>query len=225
LVGIGLGGMVLAAQGLPGAQDRAVAVPEMKVLFQNDRVRVQYHDVAVGETTPMHAHPAYVAYVFGDFTATAILPDGREVPRVRKKGDVFFSDAVTHRIANTGATPIHNLIVELKNPAPAGAAPAAPSPDATVKFQNGRVRVRLIEVPAGGTEPMHSHPAYVGYAFETYAARATLADGTRREMARKAGDAFFSEAVTHEVVLTSPTPLRNLIVELLDPPASGARPE
>jgi hypothetical protein len=44
-------------------------------------------------------------------------------------------------------------------------------------------------------------------------------------MARKAGDAFFSEAVTHEVVVTSPTPLRNLIVELLDPPPPGARPE
>ena len=225
LAGIGLGAMVLAA-GASVAQDRAVAVPEMKVLFQNDRVRVQYHDVAVGETTPMHSHPAYVAYVFGDFTAKAILPDGREIPRVRKKGDVFFSDAVTHRIANTGTTPIHNLIVELKSPAPAGTAPAAPaSSDATVRFQNGRVRVRLIEVPAGGTEPTHSHPAYVGYAFETYTARATLADGTRREMARKAGDAFFSEAVTHEVVVTSPTPLRNLIVELLDPPASGARPE
>ena len=25
--------------------------------------RVRYHDVAVGETTPMHSHPAYVAYV------------------------------------------------------------------------------------------------------------------------------------------------------------------
>lgn len=225
VVGIGLGTMVLAATASPVAQDRAVAVPGMKVLFQNDRVRVQYHDVAVGETTPMHSHPAYVAYVFGDFTAKAILPDGREIPRVRKKGDVFFSDAVTHRIANTGTTPIHNLIVELKQPAPGAPAAAPATPDATVKFQNGRVRVRLIEVPAGGTEPMHSHPAYVGYAFETYAAKATLADGSQRQMARKAGDAFFSEPVTHEVVVTSPTPLRNLIVELLDPPASGARPE
>ena len=221
----GLVAIGLAAPVAPGAQDRAAAVPEMKVLFQNDRVRVQYHDVAVGETTPAHSHPAYVAYVFGDYTAKAILPDGREVPLVRKKGEVFFNDAVTHRIANTGTTPIHNLIVELKNPAPAGAAPAAKeTPDATVRFQNRRVRVRLIEVPAGGTEPTHSHPAYVGYAFETYAARATLADGTQRQMARSAGDAFFSEAVTHEVHVTSATPLRNLIVELLDPAPAGAPP-
>jgi quercetin dioxygenase-like cupin family protein len=112
--------VVLLTMGLqpqPSAQDRAAAVPEMKVLLQNDRVRVQYHDVAVGQTTPMHSHPAYVAYVFQDYTGKAILPDGREVPLVRKKGDVFFNEAVTHRIANTGTTPIHNLIVELTDPA------------------------------------------------------------------------------------------------------------
>ena len=198
----------------------------MKVLLQNDRVRVQYHDVAVGETTPMHSHPAYVAYVFDDYAGKAILPDGREIPLVRKKGDVFYNDAVTHRITNTGTTPIHNLIVELKAPAPPASRPAAPATsDQTLRLQNGRVRVRLIEVPAGGTEPMHSHPAYVGYAFETYAAKAILADGTERQMARQAGDAFFSEPVTHQVVVTSRTPLRNLIVELLDGAASGPRPE
>ena len=222
---IGLCAIVLAAQAPSSAQDRAVAVPEMKVLLQNDRVRVQFHDVAPGETTPLHSHPAYVAYVFEDYTGKAILADGRDVPLVRRKGDVFYNEAVTHRIANTGTTPIHNLIVELKQPAPAGASRAAQAPDATVRLQNARVRVRMIEVPAGGTERMHSHPAYVGYAFETYSARATLADGSQRQMARKAGDAFFSEAITHEVVVTSPTPLRNLIVELLDPAAAGARPE
>ena len=30
-----------------GSQDRAKVVPEMKVLLANDRVRVQFHDVAV----------------------------------------------------------------------------------------------------------------------------------------------------------------------------------
>jgi quercetin dioxygenase-like cupin family protein len=96
------------------SQDRAAVVPEMKVLLENERVRVQYHDVAVGETTPMHSHPAYVAYVFGPYTGKAILPDGREIPLARKEGDVFYSGPVTHRIANTGKTPIHNLIVELR---------------------------------------------------------------------------------------------------------------
>ena len=214
---VGLGALAAAPAAI--AQDRAVAVPEMKVLFQNDRVRVQYHDVAVRETTALHSHPAYVAYVFQDYSGKAILPDGREIPLVRRKGDVFYNEAVTHRIVNTGTTPIHNLIVELKGPAPTGPPPPPLPPDRTLKLQNARIRVRLIEVPGGGTEPTHSHPAYVGYAFETYTARSILADGTERAIDRKAGGAFFSEAVTHTVVVTSQTPLRNLIVELVGPPA------
>ena len=59
---------VLSLSGAPlRSQDRAAAIPEMKVLLQNEHVRVQYHDVAIGETTAMHSHPAYVAYVFGPY--------------------------------------------------------------------------------------------------------------------------------------------------------------
>ena len=95
-------------------QDRATVIPDMKVLFENEQVRVQYHDVKVGETTSLHSHPAYVAYVFNAYTGKAILADGREVPLARQPGEVFYNGPVTHRIVNTGNTPIHNLIVELK---------------------------------------------------------------------------------------------------------------
>lgn len=95
-------------------QDRATVIPDMKVLLENEYVRVQYHDVKVGETTAMHAHPAYVAYVFNAYTGKAILADGTEVALARKPGEVFYNGPVTHKIVNTGRTPIHNLIVELK---------------------------------------------------------------------------------------------------------------
>lgn len=105
----------LLVQAPSHTQDRAAVVPDMKVLLQNERVRVQFHDVAPGETTPMHSHPAYVAYVFNAYTGEAILADGTRQPLKRKPGDVFYSGPVTHRIVNTGTTPIHNLIVELKD--------------------------------------------------------------------------------------------------------------
>lgn len=105
----------LLLSGAPiGSQDRAAVVPDMKVLLQNEHVRVQFHDVGVGEATAIHSHPAYVAYVFNAYTGKAILGDGTEVPLARKPGDVFYSGPVTHQIVNTGRTPIHNLIVELK---------------------------------------------------------------------------------------------------------------
>ncbi|HKQ74633.1 MAG TPA: hypothetical protein VJ810_13160 [Blastocatellia bacterium] len=100
--------------GLAKRQDRATVIPDMKVLFENEHIRVQYHDVKVGETTALHSHPAYVAYVFNTYTGKAVLADGRETPLARKPGEVFYSGPVTHKIVNTGNTPIHNLIVELK---------------------------------------------------------------------------------------------------------------
>ncbi|HEX7312638.1 MAG TPA: hypothetical protein VF297_01885 [Pyrinomonadaceae bacterium] len=95
-------------------QDRATAVPDMKVLLENERVRVQFHDVKVGEKTPLHSHPSYVAYVFGSYKARFVFADGSVKTAERKAGDVFFSGPVTHSVENVGDTPIHNLIVELK---------------------------------------------------------------------------------------------------------------
>ena len=95
-------------------QDRANVIPEMKVLLENEHVRVQFHDVKVGEKTPIHSHPAYVAYVFNSYKARFVLADGSTKVAERASGDVFFSGRVTHSVENIGTTPIHNLIVELK---------------------------------------------------------------------------------------------------------------
>jgi len=96
------------------AQDRAAAVPGMKVLLENARVRVQFHDVAVGETVPLHAHPSYVAYVIKLYKARLKQADGTEKLVDRQPGDVFWGEPVTHTVENLGTNDIHNLIVELK---------------------------------------------------------------------------------------------------------------
>ena len=86
----------------------------MKVLLENARVRVQYHDVAVGETVRMHSHPAYVAYVLKPYKARLRNSDSTERLGDRKPGDVFWGDPVTHSVENLGDNDTHNLIVELK---------------------------------------------------------------------------------------------------------------
>jgi len=99
------------------AQDRATAVPDMKVLLNNDCVRVQFHDVAVGATAPMHSHPAYVVYVLKPFKARILLPDGTQRISEHKEGEAYWNPPITHAVQNIGEGPIHNLIVEIK---PAG---------------------------------------------------------------------------------------------------------
>ena len=107
VVGLALGQRVLA-------QDRATVVPGMKVLLENECVRVQYHDVGVGQTVPMHYHPNYVVYTLKPFKARITLKDGTQRISQHAAGEAYWNPALTHSVHNLGRTPIHNLIVELK---------------------------------------------------------------------------------------------------------------
>src|SRR3954454_10769038 len=106
---VALAGVLATAS---AAQDRALVVPGMKVLLNNDCVRVQYHDVGVGQTAPMHSHPAYVVYTLEPFKALITLPDGTHRISERKAGEAYGTPPITHSVKNLGKGPIHNLIVE-----------------------------------------------------------------------------------------------------------------
>lgn len=107
--------VALLAASLPVlAQDRAVAVSDMKVLLENECVRMQFHDVAVGEKTPMHSHPQYAVYVFNPYEARITLADGSQRFSKHKAGDAFWNVSSQHVVENIGSTPIHNLVLELK---------------------------------------------------------------------------------------------------------------
>jgi quercetin dioxygenase-like cupin family protein len=105
---------IVAIAGWSMAQDRRAIVPEMNVLLENDCVRVQYHDVAVGQTIPMHSHPNYVVYSLKSFEARITLPDGSQRTSKREAGEAYWNEAITHSVENLGSTDIHNLIIELK---------------------------------------------------------------------------------------------------------------
>lgn len=107
-------GLTAALAGPVVAQDRATIVPGMEVLLNNGCVRVQYHDVAVGGTIPMHSHPAYVVYVLKPFKARITLADGTQRISERKAGEAYWNEPITHKVENIGAGDIHNLIVEIK---------------------------------------------------------------------------------------------------------------
>jgi hypothetical protein len=105
---------IIAIAGLSLAQDRRTVVPDMKVLLDNDCVRVQYHDVPVGKTIPMHSHPSYVVYTLKPFEARIALPDGTTRISKREAGVAYWNEPITHSVENLGTSDIHNLIIELK---------------------------------------------------------------------------------------------------------------
>ena len=86
-----------------------------KTIFENDCVRVLDYRDTPGEMTHQHKHPAFVLYALGPFKRTITLPDGKILQRQFKEGDVMWSDSQTHIGANTGETPTHVILVEMKS--------------------------------------------------------------------------------------------------------------
>jgi hypothetical protein len=114
----------LATQLDPGdahAQDPAKVMPRAyRVAFENDQLRVLEFTGRPGMGIcgqGMHSHPAHLTVVLTDWQGRATTPEGATVNRERKLGDVFWSEAETHKVENTGKTNSRVLIVELKTPA------------------------------------------------------------------------------------------------------------
>ena len=109
VLGVALG----ASATMLRSQDRSAVAPT-KVLLDNEYVRVQYHDVAVGETVPFHSHPGCVVYALKPYKAKIKVADGTERTREGKAGDIFWNEPTTHSVQNLGDADIHNLVVEIK---------------------------------------------------------------------------------------------------------------
>jgi hypothetical protein len=117
----GLGGLV-AQFGASGAaaQDPARVMPRAyRVVLENDRVRVLEFVGRPGMGIcgeGMHSHPARLSIVMNGWRGLASTPNSPARARERKDGEVFWSEAETHKVENAGKTDSRVLIVELKTP-------------------------------------------------------------------------------------------------------------
>jgi len=86
-----------------------------EVLLENDRVRIVRVHFASGESGPIVDKRARVIIVLSDSHATVTLPDGHTEVRDAKAGTVSFGNAGRQATNNIGATPLENIVVELKS--------------------------------------------------------------------------------------------------------------
>ena len=124
LILAGLGGLATQLDiASANAQDPTKVMPRTyRVAFENDKLRVLEFTGRPGMGIcgeGMHSHPAHLTVVLTDWQGRASTPDGPVRDRSRKVGDVFWSEAETHKVENTGKTNSRVLIVELKAPAKA----------------------------------------------------------------------------------------------------------
>ena len=97
------------------AEDLAKVMPDdVKVLVDNDRVRVLEVLHKPGVKEPMHSHPDYVSVYLSATRVKVTTPDGKTVGKDRKAGEVAWSGAVTHALENVGTADQHVIVIELK---------------------------------------------------------------------------------------------------------------
>jgi quercetin dioxygenase-like cupin family protein len=89
----------------------------IRVRFENDRVRVLEAILPPGTKEQVHSHPAYVIYVLAGGRYRNYAADGKITEGTFQTGDVIYRDPLTHAAENSGDTPMHMILVELKSEA------------------------------------------------------------------------------------------------------------
>ena len=98
------------------AEDMMPGSAEVKVLLDNDKVRVSEARRPPGTVVPMHSHPTLVAYYFSPAKVKGTLPNGKsKVNDIPAGKIVWFPDGMTHSIEIMGTEDQHVLVIEWKD--------------------------------------------------------------------------------------------------------------
>jgi len=202
------------------AQDVAKLAPaQVKVVFENDRVRVLHFTEPGHNKLPMHSHPAYVAVGFTADHSKYTFPDGKSSDERTKAGEVAYSKNMTHASDNLSDTPSETVMVELKKP---GAAVAKTALDPikldpkhySVVLENDEVRVLRAKYGPHEKSVMHEHPASVAVSMTDYHVKMTAGDGKSQDLSSKAHDATWTEPGKHLPENLSDKPMEVIVIEL-----------
>ena len=84
----------------------------LKVLAEDDKVRVLKYTPRQGDRTPVHSHPATVVYVIKGGKVRFTMQDGTTRDAELKTGDALLRPPVTH--ADEALDDLEVILVELK---------------------------------------------------------------------------------------------------------------
>src|SRR3954466_13780376 len=88
-------------------------VKHLKVLAEDDEVRVLKYTPQQGDRTPVHSHPATVIYVIKGGKVRFTMQDGTTRDAELKSGDALLRPPVTH--ADEALDDLEVILVELKS--------------------------------------------------------------------------------------------------------------
>jgi hypothetical protein len=203
------------------AQDVVQLAPDqVKVVFENDRVRVLHFNEPVHGKLPMHSHPAYVTVGFTNDHSKYTFPDGKTSDERTKADSVTYSKGLTHAFENLSDAASESVMVELKKPGAAAAAKITLDPVKVdpkhykVVINNDEVRVLRAKYGPHEKSVMHEHPASVAVFLNDGHVKFNLPDGTSQDNNSKAHDAIWADAGKHLPENVGDNPIEVIVIEL-----------
>ena len=110
----GIGGWVMIGS-MAGAFAQDVMqqrLPFLKVVGEDDKVRVLRYAPAAGDKSAMHSHPEAVVVVLKGGRVRYSFPDGTQKVVELKAGDAMIRPPVTH--LDEAIDPVESILVEIK---------------------------------------------------------------------------------------------------------------
>jgi len=101
-------GTILAGDMMPGSED-------VKVLLDNDELKVSEATRSPGTIVPMHTHPKFFAFYIDATKVKLTAPNGKVTVKDIPAGKFLsFPDGLTHEVEIMGTANQHVLVVEWK---------------------------------------------------------------------------------------------------------------
>jgi beta-alanine degradation protein BauB len=97
-----------------GQDPMQYGVKHLKVLAEDDKVRVLEYSPKKGDRTPMHSHPSMVVYVLKGGRVKFTFSDGSTRVSELKTGETILRAPVTH--SDEALDDLDAILVELKTP-------------------------------------------------------------------------------------------------------------
>lgn len=108
------GSFVLLSSSIVFGQDAMqYGLKHLKIIAQDEKVRVLKYMPQKGDKTPMHSHPSTVVYVIKGGKVRFTMPDGSTRDAELKTGDALLRPPVTH--ADEALEDLDVVLVELKS--------------------------------------------------------------------------------------------------------------
>jgi beta-alanine degradation protein BauB len=111
----GIGGWIMLG-GIAGAFAQDVMLqrlPSLKLVAEDDKVRVLRFAPAAGDKSAMHSHPESVVVVLRGGRVRYTFPDGTQKTIELKTGDAMIRPPVTHW--DQAIDPVESILVEIKH--------------------------------------------------------------------------------------------------------------